>query len=103
MMPLCMLLGAYLGISGHREVQRLSFGLMSEEGALMESALSRRGPAAGGRGCPQQPAAAAGVSLRLPGPGAQAGTVEGRPVAVVAHFSVGGRADGGHHSDERAI
>mmetsp|Transcript_101242 Transcript_101242/g.264004 ORF Transcript_101242/g.264004 Transcript_101242/m.264004 type:complete len:252 (+) Transcript_101242:145-900(+) len=39
MMPMCMLLGAYLGITGHQEVQRIASSLLPpDDGLLLESA-----------------------------------------------------------------
>lgn len=56
-MPLCMLLGAYLGISGYQEVQRLSPGLLSvDDGALLEGALPRHGEYGGYGHVSRQPA-----------------------------------------------
>jgi len=48
MMPLCMLLGAYLGITGHQEVQRIASSLLPpQDGLLLESAAFGRTAAAG--------------------------------------------------------
>lgn len=55
MMPLCMLLGAYLGITGHQEVQRIASSLLPpDDGLLLESAAFGPGRAAypGGTGHP---------------------------------------------------